>query len=397
MPAVNRPSSGPDSIVTPGTVDYGFGATDELTSFLEEHGVERALVVTDLGVRDAGATDPVVARLEEAGVEITVFDDVRPDPAFSTVRRAAEAGRSSNADAVLGVGGGSSLDTAKLAAVLTVHDVPITETVGTDTLPGAGVPLALLPTTAGTGSEMTHVGVYENDVAGGNKVVVFDEALLADHAIVDPALTATMPRPVAAATGMDALTHAIEAYVSLHRTPFADALAKDAIERIGDSLGAAVHQGPDNDRARREMSVAAMLAGQAFINAGLGAVHAMTYPVGIHVGVGHGRANAVLLPHVMRYNLPAEPERYATVARLLGEERTPGQSVRDFARQSVEAVRTLNEDIGIPNRLRDLGEVDRDSFDEFATTCIEHSEHNLRRNPRAIDHEDLVALFEEAY
>lgn len=386
-----------NSIHSPADVRYGVGATDDLTAFATDADVSRALVVTDADIVAAGVTAPVESALGAADVTVDVFDGVKPEPKLSMVEDAASTLRDGDYDLVVGVGGGSSMDTAKLASVLAVHDVPVRDTVGMGNAPGEGLPLALLPTTAGTGSEVTHIGVFADQEDEDNKVVVYDEHLFSDISLVDPALTESLPAGVAAATGMDALTHAVEAYVTMLRTPYSDGLARDAIERIGDNLRAAVHQGAGNDEARYQMSFAAMAAGQAFVNSGLGAVHALTYPIGIEYGIGHGLANAVLLPHVMEYNVPAEPERFADVARLLGEERAPGETTLDLAYKSVDAVKELNEDIGIPNRIRDLGGVDTDEFERFADICFEYSEHNIDRNPRDMDHDDVVAVFENAY
>ena len=213
---------------------------------------------------------------------------------------------------------------------------------------------------------------------------------------VDPDLTATMPAGVAAATGLDALTHAIESYVSLLRTPYTDTLARRAVELVAENLRPAVAQGAENDAARANMSFAATLAGQAFVNSGLGAVHALTYPLGMECGLGHGLANGVLLPHVMRYNVPAEVDRFADLAELLGAERRPGESARAFADRSVEAVFDLLEDVGVPTSIAAYGDFDRETFESFADVAFEHSEHNIDRNPRAMDHEDVVEVFEAA-
>ncbi|WP_114576362.1 iron-containing alcohol dehydrogenase [Saliphagus sp. LR7] len=380
-------------IESPNEVRYGMGAASELAGFAE--GFESALVVTDGDVVEAGAADPVFEALSE--LELSTFEDVHPEPKLRLAEDAAEAVREAEADLVVGVGGGSCMDTAKLAAVLADHDVPVREMLGMGNVPGEGRPTALVPTTAGTGSEVTHIGVFADSEDGDNKKVVYSEHLFADLAVVDPDLTRSLPPGVAAATGMDALSHAIEAYVSTLRTPFTDGLAREAIGLIGDSLREAVHQGAHNDRARYRMSLAATIAGQAFVNSGLGAVHALTYPLGIEYGIGHGRANAVLLPHVMRYNAPAEPARLAEVADLLGVERRAGESDLELARRGADAVAALNDDIGIPNRISELGDIDTDEFEGFAEVAFEHSKHNIDRNPRRMDRGDVIELFEAAY
>jgi alcohol dehydrogenase class IV len=382
------------SIRSPDHVEYGAGAVDALEAFAAERAVESALVVTDDFLADSGVIDAPVARLDAAGVDVAVYDGVAPEPKLSMVEDAAE--RVADRDLVVGVGGGSSMDTAKLAAALAEHGGPVRDMLGMDNVPGETGALALVPTTAGTGSEVTHIGVFADEREGGVKRVVFSPHLFADLAAVDPDLTETMPPGVAAATGLDALTHAIESYVSLLRTPYTDTLARRAVELVAGNLRPAVTQGPTNDAARANMSLAATLAGQAFVNSGLGAVHALTYPLGMECGLGHGLANGVLLPHVMRYNVPAEVGRFADLAGLLGEERRPGESERTFADRSVEAVFDLLEDVDVPTSIAEYGDFDRETFADFADVAFEHSEHNIDRNPRGMDREDVIAVFEMA-
>jgi alcohol dehydrogenase class IV len=382
------------SIRSPDHVEYGAGAVDALDAFATEREIDSALVVTDDFLAESGVVDAPVARLDAAGVDVAVYDGVAPEPKLSMVEAAAE--RVADRDLVVGVGGGSSMDTAKLAAALAEHGGPVRNMLGMDNVPGGTGPLALVPTTAGTGSEVTHIGVFADEREGGVKRVVFSPHLFADLAAVDPDLTETMPPGVAAATGLDALTHAIESYVSLLRTPYTDTLARRAVELVAGNLRPAVTQGPTNDAARANMSLAATLAGQAFVNSGLGAVHALTYPLGMECGLGHGLANGVLLPHVMRYNVPAEVGRFADLAGLLGEERRPGESERTFADRSVEAVFDLLEDVDVPTSIAEYGDFDRETFADFADVAFEHSEHNIDRNPRGMDREDVIAVFEMA-
>lgn len=382
------------SIRSPDHVEYGAGAVDALGAFATERGLDSALIVTDEFLADSGVIDAPVARLDAAGVDVAVYDGVAPEPKLSMVEAAAD--RVADRDVVVGVGGGSSMDTAKLAAALAEHGGPVRDMLGMDNVPGGTGPLALVPTTAGTGSEVTHIGVFADEREGGVKKVVFSPHLFADLAAVDPDLTATLPPGVAAATGLDALTHAVESYVTLLRTPYTDTLARRAVELVAENLRPAVTQGPENDAARANMSLAATLAGQAFVNSGLGAVHALTYPLGMECGLGHGLANGVLLPHVMRYNVPAEVDRFADVAELLGEERRPGESDRAFADRSVEAVFDLLEDVDVPTNVAAYGDFDRGTFAEFADVAFEHSEHNIERNPRHMDREDVIGVFEAA-
>lgn len=385
------------SVRSPDDVRYGMGAVDELEAFVADRGYGSALVVTDADIVGAGAADPVFDVLGDADVDVTTFDGVKPEPKLGMAESAAAALESADADFVVGLGGGSCMDTAKLAGVLAEHDVPVRDLLGMGNVPGAGRPTVLVPTTAGTGSEVTHIGVFADEDDENNKKVVYSNHLFGELALVDPELTRSLPAGVAAATGMDALSHAVEAYVSTLRTPFTDTLARRAIELIGESLREAVHQGAHNDDARYRMSLAATMAGQAFVNSGLGAVHALTYPLGVEYGIGHGRANAVLLPHVMRYNAPAEPGRLADVARLLGVPERDDETTLELARRGADAVAALNDDIGIPNHISELGDIDESEFEGFADVAFEHSQHNIDRNPRTMDRDDVIGLFEAAY
>ncbi|MFD1633626.1 iron-containing alcohol dehydrogenase [Haloplanus ruber] len=382
------------AIRSPAHVEYGSGAIDALEPFAADRDADSALLVTDEHLSTAGVVDDPRARLEAAGVDVTVYDGVAPEPKLSMVEAAAEL--VADHDVVVGVGGGSSMDTAKFAAALAAADRPVRELLGMDNVSTPTKPLALVPTTAGTGSEVTHIGVFADERAGGVKKVVFSPRLFADLATVDPDLTATLPPGVAAATGLDALTHAIESYVTLLRTPYTDTLALRAVELVGENLRAAVTQGAANEAARANMSLAATLAGQAFVNSGLGAVHALTYPLGMECDLGHGLANGVLLPHVMRYNLPAEVDRFADLAAALGATRRPGESDRAFAARSVEAVFDLLADVDVPTNIAAFGDFDRETFAEFADVAFEHSAHNIERNPRTMDRADVIDVFQAA-
>ena len=381
-------------IRTPDRIVYGHDRIDAVGSFAADHYLTSALVVTDSTIRAAGALEPVTAALEAASVEIDWYDGVEPEPRLEMPTEAADRLRTGEHDLVIGCGGGSAMDTAKVAAVLAEHDVPIRNVLGMGNVPGRGRPIVLCPTTAGTGSEVTHIGVFADKDDDGVKRVVYDEALFADLAVLDPALTATLPPRVAGATGLDALTHAIEAYVSVRRTPYADVLAERAIELIGDNLRQAVHQGPQADDARLSMLFGSMLAGQAFVNAGLGAVHALTYPIGIEFGLGHGEANAMVLPHVMEFNRHAIPRRYARIADLLGGPSTG--RIDDRAAMSVELVTELSVAVDIPPTIGDLGDIDEAMIDRFVDIAFEYSPHNIERNPRRMDRSDAANIFRRA-
>ncbi len=382
------------TIQSPTTVAYGTGAAARLADFVTEGDFDSTLIVTDPTLVETGAIDPVLDVLEPLAVEVEVMAVVTGEPKLSTPEIVADRLRAAGHDTVIGIGGGSCLDTAKLAGVLARHDQPIREMIGMGNVPGPGLPTALSATTAGSGSEVTHIGVFTDEEADGAKVVIYDAALFADLSIVDPELTRTLPPHVAAATGLDALTHAVEAYTTLVRTPYTDMLARRAIELIGEYLRPAVHQGPDNDAARAGMHYAAMLAGQAFVNSGLGAVHALTYPLGIEYDLGHGEANARLLPHVMAFNRPAERERFAAIASLLGP--PDDGSIDDRSRAAVEAVISLSEEVGISPEIGTLGDLGDEEFARFADVAFEYSSHNVERNPRTMSQADAIDIYRAA-
>lgn len=382
----------PYSVESPDKITYGLGTTSELTDYAADNDFDSALVVTDETIAELGVTDPVVAALESGGADVELFTGAKPEPKLSMVDEALGIVRDGGHDMVVGVGGGSALDTAKLTAALADLDIPVSDTLGMGNVPESGRPLALVPTTAGTGSEVTHIGVFSDK--DGIKRVVYDENLFADLAIVDAELTESLPAPVAAATGLDALTHAIEAYVTTLRTPYTDMLAREAIELIGENLRGAVLQGGNNDEARYNMSLAATIAGQAFANSGLGAVHALTYPLGIEYGIGHGRANAMLLPHIMEYNVPSEPERFAEMATMLGVE--ADGSTLEQAYAGVDAVFDLTEDVGIPTSIGHLDGLDEETFESFADIAFEYSQHNIDRNPRNLGRDDVIQIYRNA-
>jgi alcohol dehydrogenase len=274
---------------------FGAGAASETGGYLETFDASRVLVVTDEGVRDAGVLDSVLESIDEAGGEYEIYDGVVPDPTDTVVHEAVDAFEAFGGDLLLGIGGGSSLDTAKAASILTTNDGHILDFKGSGNVPNETPPCVYLPTTSGTGSEVGHWCIVKNSETS-IKEEIGDVKLLADVAIVDPELTASAPPAVKAATGMDVLTHAIEAYVSIRAQSQTSALALDAIEKVGQHLPTAVEYRGDNLDSLSKMARASMQAGMAFNGAGLGAVHALSHQVGGVYEVPHGLANAVVLP-----------------------------------------------------------------------------------------------------
>jgi alcohol dehydrogenase class IV len=348
-----------ETLVTPGRIYFGPGALGKLQGYVKELGVSRVLVVTDAGLQRSGLLEQVTRQLEAAGCEFTVFGDVEPDPDVATVDHCTAVLRSGQFGMVIGFGGGSSMDVAKCAAVC--GDSGITLAEFRQRPPGPRRTwLVQIPTTAGSGSEATDRGVFN---LGRTKDGFLSPHMVADAAIVDPLLTLSLPPFLTAATGMDTLTHAIEALTAPEANPLADAMALGVCQRVGSFLRRAVYRMEDLT-ARTEMARAALWGGMAFQNSNLGLVHALVLPVGGLYHVPHGIGCAILLPYVMEFNLSSDLEKFAAVAAALGEN-ISGLSTRAAAEKAVDAVRQLSADIGIPSHLSAVG-VGREAIAEMA-------------------------------
>lgn len=377
------------SFQTPKVV-LGWGAIRDLGELAKKQGLSKVVIVTDQGLVRAGLLERLEEVLRATSIDVVgVFDSVEPEPSIATVKMAGELLREARPDGVIGFGGGSCLDAAKAASVAAVHEAPIEEQLGMDKVPGPGLTTVLVPTTAGTSSEITQVAVLTDK--DGNKRVMYSGFLLADLALVDPELTVGLPPRQTAGTGLDTLVHAIESYVSVLRNPISDLCAERAIRLIAANLRTAVLKGRHSPEARYNMSLAATIAGFAFANSSVGAVHAISLPFGIKYKVGHGEANAVVLPHVMRYCAPADVARYADVARWLGVP-DEGRSLEELALLSAAAAERLVRDCGFDPRLSAYG-ADREDFPRFADVALEVQSHNLERNPRDLDRDDLLRIY----
>ncbi len=393
---------------TAGQLLFGRNAISQLGEAAVRLGVKRAFLVTDPVLLRAGVVEPVHEPLNIDGVAVEIFAGGEPEPSLQAARTAIEQARAFRPDAVIGLGGGSNMDLAKITAVVLTHGGDPRDYVGDDKIPGPILPLLCVPTTAGTGSEVSAATVL-TDTENRIKVGVLSNYLRPRVAVVDPLLTLTCPPKVTADSGIDALTHAIEAYTAVDneefplphgersvyqgRHPFGDLLAEKAIALIGANLRRAVVNGQDEE-AREGMALAATLAGMAFSNVGVAAVHALEYPVGGATHCSHGAGNGLLLPYVMRFNLSARQERFAVIARLLGE-KVDGLSEVEAAESAVTAVERLRAAIGIPNRLRELG-VTKDQLRSFAEKAF-GIKRILRVNPRAMTVEDLEGILQAAY
>lgn len=365
------------------------GAAARLGTQALEMGCRSVLLVTDAGVLAAGLLDGVLTGLAEAGVAVSVFSQVQADPPEAVIMAAVSAAQACAADCVVGLGGGSSLDVAKLAALLARSGEALAEVYGMNIAKGPRLPLILLPTTAGTGSEVTAVSVVTT--GAGEKNVVISPLLLPDRAILDASLTVGLPAHVTAATGIDAMVHAVEAYTSLHlKNPISDCLAREALRLLAGNLFAACQDG-SNLQARENMLLGACLAGMAFANAPVAAVHALAYPLGARFHVPHGLSNALVLGPVMRFNLDTVAPLYAQLADIV----LPGTAGndRDRALALADYLGSLAAELGLATRLREVGITEAD-IDGLAQDAMKQT-RLLANNPRPVSLDDVRAIYRE--
>jgi alcohol dehydrogenase class IV len=350
----------------------------------------RLLLVTDAGLVKAGLIAPIVAELQANDFTVTVFDAVVADPPESVLQACVQSARQGDSDIVLGLGGGSSLDVAKLAAVLLAStEQSLADMYGIGKVKGSRLPLALVPTTSGTGSEVTNISIITTGET--TKMGVVAPQLYADYVLLDAALTVGLPQIHTAATGIDAMVHAIEAYTSRHRkNPLSDALAREALRLLTINLVPACRDGT-NRNAREGMLLGAMLAGQAFSNAPVAAVHALAYPLGGHYHVPHGLSNALMLGPVLHFNAKAAAPFYAELADVIA---APVQSV-DRAQDFVAALQVLMDESGAPRRLRDVG-VKENSLTLLASDAMKQT-RLLVNNPVEVTEADALCLYQEAF
>lgn len=357
----------------------------------ERFAARRVLLVTDAGLVRAGLIEPIVEDLRGRGFEVAIYDGVVADPPEAVLLAAVQGGRAAGAEMVVGLGGGSSLDIAKLAAVLLAGDQPLADLYGIGKVRGARLPLVLVPTTAGTGSEVTNIAILTTGET--TKMGVVAPQLYADHVLLDAELTVGLPAIHTAATGIDAMVHAIEAYTSRHRkNPVSDALAREALRLLSAHLVEACRNGTDRT-AREGMLLGAMLAGQAFSNAPVAAVHALAYPLGGHFHVPHGLSNALMLGPVLRFNARAAAPLYAELAEVVGA--GPTGTVAERAGAFVAAMQALMDESGAPRRLRDVG-VGEDHLPRLAADAMLQT-RLLVNNPVEVTEADALALYREAY
>lgn len=384
--AVNR-------IILNETSYFGAGARRMLADEFRGRGYVRAFVVTDKDLIRFGVAGKVTGVLDEAGIAYEIFSDLKPNPTVKNVQAGVEAFRRSGADAIVAIGGGSAMDTAKAVGIIAANPAfgDVVSLEGTAPTANRSVPVFALPTTAGTAAEVT-INYVITDEANTKKMVCVDPKDIPAVAIIDAELMAAMPRGLTAATGMDALTHAIEGYITKGAWTLTDMFELKAVELIARWLPAAVENGADTE-AREGMAVAQYIAGMGFSNVGLGLVHGMAHPLGAFYDIPHGVANALLLPYVMQYNMESSLVKFGDVARAMGVD-TAGMDTRQAAQAAVDAVRALAVRVGIPQRLSSLG-VRKEDLPRLAASAL--ADVCTPGNPRDTSAEEILALYREAF
>lgn len=373
----------------PQDITFGEGSLAKLPEILKKQGAAKALLVSDRGLEKLGVVEKVKRIAEEAGITVAEFLDVEPNPSVHTVDSAVQAYQESGAESIIALGGGSPMDVAKAVGVLAKYGGSITEYEGAHKIPGPTVPITAIPTTAGTGSEVTAFSVI-TDTERSYKLTVFSYELIPASAILDPELIMTVPASVAASCGVDALIHAWEAYTSRDASPFSDAVAEKAMELIGGNLRRFVADRTDREAAGAMMA-GSMFAGLAFAWARLGNIHAMSHPVSAFFHVPHGVANSILLPVIVEYNALADKGRYEKIYNYISRDREP---VKNFVPEMlVREAQNLLRELGIPEHLAEVG-VTEEKIPAMAADAMKSG--NILANPRQSTQKDIEMLYKKA-
>ncbi|MDF3193516.1 iron-containing alcohol dehydrogenase [Pseudomonas sp. 1928-m] len=385
----------PFSFATTAQILCEIGASRRLAELCRERGAQRVLIVTDPGISKLGLLVDVLPGFARTDLTVEVFDQVVADPPEAILLAAVEQARALRAQLIVGFGGGSSMDVAKLVALLAHPDCgqELAQVYGVGNARGQRLPLILVPTTAGTGSEVTQISIITTGET--TKMGVVSPLLLPDLALLDAELTLGLPPAVTAATGIDAMVHAIEAYTSaLKKNPLSDLLAREALRLLAANLDEVVHNG-GNREARQAMLLGSCLAGQAFANAPVAAVHALAYPLGGHFHIPHGLSNALVLPHVLGFNGNAAAPLYAELAPLvLGDQLRAGSTLQQ-TEQLIGALADFSVRSGLPTRLRDAG-VPQDMLPTLARDAMQQ-QRLLVNNPREMTEAHALAIYQVAY
>ena len=376
------------SLLNAGRIVAGPDSIEQIAEIVKDYGASRVLIISDKGVARAGLIERPKALLEAAGIAVSILDDTPPEPEVEQANALFEAAKNSSCDMVIGVGGGSAMDVAKLIAVLLNNDVTLRELLNKAPIARRGLPTLMIPTTAGTGSETTPnsiVLVPEDEL----KVGIVSPKLMPDCVILDPKMTLGLPPAITASTGMDALCHAIECYTSKKGNPFSEMIALKAISLISRSIRRAFNTGTDID-ARHDMLLGAMYGGMCIATSSTTAVHALAYPLGGKYRIAHGVSNAILLPFVMRFNAVGNEDKFRDVAVAMGLDVDPADS-RTATEKFIEAIFELNRDLQIPSDLKrwNITEADLDTLVEGAAKVT----RLLDNNPRPMNKADIRAIY----
>lgn len=377
------------SFKIPQNIEFGMGSLGKLPAILKENQSDHVMLVSDRGLEKIGVVKKIQDIIEAGAIKCTAYLDVIPNPTVDIVNEAAAVYRESGATSIVALGGGSSMDVAKSVGVLVNYGGSITDYEGLQKVPGPIVPMIAIPTTAGTGSEVTASAVI-TDESRNYKLSVISYEILPKYAVLDPELIMTAPASIAASCGVDALIHAMEAYVSTMATPFSDAMAEKAMELIGGNIRRFVANRKDEEAACAMMA-GCNFAGIAFAWAKLGDVHAMSHPVSAYFHVAHGVANAVLLPVVVEYNALADHGRYEKIYHYICGKK---ELVTDFRPEMLsDEVRKLNRELGIPGTLSEVG-VTEDKIPQMAEDAMKSA--NILANPRQTNLRDIIELYKKA-
>jgi len=378
----------------PPAIQFGFGAIANLGMHLQRMDAKRALIVTDKGIVKAGILAKATSSLDSAKIDHFVFDGVQPNPTDKNVDAGISVYRDSSCDSIIGLGGGSAMDAAKGIRVMSSHEGEIDQFYSDAGGIGKITPdmpsLISIPTTAGTGSEVS-AGAIITDTKQNRKRAIISIHNLSNLSLLDPLLTQGMPPGLTASTGMDALSHSVEAYVTTRYHPISEGIALKATEMIGKNLRRAVEEGGDI-QARGEMLMASTMGALAF-QKGLGAVHSLAHQLSTEADIPHGVANSIMLPYVMEFNLEYAKELYADIASALGADIT-GMSVDEAAHAGIAQVRQLSREIGVPQSLSEVG-LKRESLQRMAKNAM--LDHCCMLNPRPCTEEDMLRLYEIAF
>ncbi|OPX39255.1 MAG: hypothetical protein B1H12_00230 [Desulfobacteraceae bacterium 4484_190.2] len=380
------------TILTPPQIDIGSGSLTSLKGIIASYETGRVLIVTDKGIRQAGILDRVIKAAGKNTKDFDIFDRVLPNPDIPAMEACGQVVESNDYDLVIGLGGGSPMDVAKAASVLPANGGKISPLLGRGMIKRPGVPLCLIPTTSGTGSEATQAIVVD-DLESGTKKAIWDRHVIPQVVIVDPDLAIGMPASLTADTGLDALVHGIEAYTARTTNPVVQAYARECIELIARHLPRAVKDGSDLE-ARSGMSLAAILGGFAISNGGLGAIHGLAYPLDTVKHIPHGRSVAIMAPWVVDFNRVDNEETYARIARFLGKD-VDNLDSRAASQKAVSGIIDLMESVGVSPYLTEHG-IQSAEVDGLAKEAFRVSQRLLPSNPRNMTEEDAVGIYRAA-